>query len=276
MSELALCGLDVGISTTDAVAGWNEDAAVSLPTRGIEDTAAAALRELFARAGGPPAKLVVAATGVGSRRLPARFAGFDIRRVAETTAIARGGIGLAGGAEALVASLGTGTAMVSVRPSEIRHVTPGNGVGGGTLIGLGRALVGTDDLTELARLAARGDRRALDITIGEAVGGPLGVLPEDGTASNFAKYAVGARREDVAAALLNLVAEVVLWTVLLGLQASGHVRAILTGKLLLVEPVRTRIEEIGARLGGLFAVPSRGDVASALGALWALRDGLAE
>jgi type II pantothenate kinase len=166
--------------------------------------------------------------------------------------------------------------MVSVRGSEVTHVTPGNGVGGGTLLGLARALLGTDDLAELAQLATQGDRRRLDITIGEAVGGRLGTLPEDGTAANFAKYARGASRADVAASLLNLVAEVVLWTVLLGLQASGHTRAVLTGKLLLVGPIRRRVEEIGSMLGDRLVVPQRGEVASALGALWSIREGMAE
>jgi hypothetical protein len=159
--EVAFCGLDVGITTTDAVAGWDAQAVVSLPTKEIQDSAEEALRLLFERAGTPPDReIVVAATGVGSRRLPPRVCGLDVRRISEITAIGRGGIGLAGGADALVASLGTGTAMVSVRNGVMRHVTPGNGVG-------------------------------------EAVGGPLGVLPADGTASNFAKYAAGARREDV-------------------------------------------------------------------------------
>jgi type II pantothenate kinase len=275
--EVAFCGLDVGITTTDAVAGWNTQAVVSLPTRGIQDSAENAIRVLLERAGAPADReVVIAATGVGSRRLPQRVCGLDVRRVSEITAIGRGGIGLGGGADALVASLGTGTAMVSVRSGEMRHVTPGNGVGGGTLLGLGRALLGTDDIAELARLAERGDRTRLDITIGEAVGGPLGVLPADGTASNFAKYVSGARREDVAAALLNLVAEVVLWTVLLGLQASGQARAILTGKLLLVAPVRRRIDQIGSLLGGLLVVPPRAEVASAFGALWAIGEGLGE
>jgi len=275
--EVAFCGLDVGITTTDAVAGWDAQAVVSVPTKKIQDSAEEALRLLFERAGTPAGReIIVAATGVGSRRLSPRVCGLDVRRISEITAIGRGGIGLAGGADALVASLGTGTAMVSVRNGEMRHVTPGNGVGGGTLLGLARALLGTDDIGELGRLAARGDRTRLDITIGEAVGGPLGVLPADGTASNFAKYAAGARREDVAAALLNLVAEVVLWTVLLGLQASGQARAILTGKLLLVDPVRRRIDQIGALLGGLLVVPPRAEVASALGALWAIGEGLTE
>ncbi len=273
---IAYCGLDVGITTTDAVAGWDAEPAVSFPTKSPEASAEQALRALLERAGRPSDELVVAATGVGSRRLGDRVCGYPVRRVSEIVAIGRGGMGLAGGDAALVASLGTGTAMVSVRGSEMTHVTPGNGVGGGTLLGLARALLGTDDLQELGRLASEGDRRRLDITIGEVVGGRLGALPADGTAANFAKYASGSAREDVAAALLNLVTEVVLWTVLLGLQASGHSRAVLTGKLLLLGPVRRRVDEIGSMLGDRMVVPTRGDVASALGALWSIREGVTE
>jgi type II pantothenate kinase len=272
--EVAYCGLDVGITTTDAVAGWDQETAISMPTASPQQSAERALSILLERVGAPGRELVVAATGVGSRRLGSRVGGYPVRCVSEVAAIGRGGIGLGGGHEALVASLGTGTAMVSVRGSSMTHVTPGNGVGGGTLLGLGRALLGTDDLDEMSRLASVGDRRRLDITIGEVVGGRLGALPEDGTAANFAKYARGAGREDVAAALLNLVAEVVLWTVLLGLQASGHARAVLTGKLLLVGPVRRRIEEIGSMLGDRLLMPKRGDVASALGALWSTQEGV--
>jgi type II pantothenate kinase len=274
--EIAYCGLDVGMTTTDAVAGWNAELAVSVPTKGPETSAERALGALLERVGAPDGALVLAATGVGSRRLGGHVSGYPVRRVSEIVAIGRGGIGLGGGGAALVASLGTGTAMVSVRGSEMTHVTPGNGVGGGTLLGLARALLGTDDLDELDRLASRGDHRHLDITIGEVVGGRLGALPADGTAANFAKYTRGAAREDVAASLLNLVAEVVLWTVLLGLQASGHARAVLTGKLLLVGPVRRRLEEIGSMLGDRMVMPERGDVASALGALWSIREGTTE
>jgi len=272
--EVAYCGLDVGISTTDAVAEWSDSVSVSLPTRAFQGTGEAALGELLARAGKPPrGELVIAATGAGSHRLPERLGGFSLVRVSEISAIGRGGIGIAGRGDALVASLGTGTAMVSVRGGTRTHVTPGNGVGGGTLLGLSRALLGTDDLEEICRLASAGDRRRLDITIGEAVGGPLGVLPADGTASNFAKYAAGMAREDVAAGVVNLVAEVVLWTILLGLQVASQARAVLIGKLVLLEPVRRRVDEMSVALGGLLEVPPRAAVASALGAMWHLRDG---
>jgi type II pantothenate kinase len=272
--RVAYCGLDIGISTTDVVAEWADGVAVSRTTGAFEASAEAAFSELLERAGPPPAReIVVAATGAGSHRLQQRLCGCSVERVSEIVAIGHGGIGIAGGGDALIASLGTGTAMVSVRDGVMTHVTPGNGVGGGTLLGLSRALLGTDDLAELCRLADAGDRKRLDITIGEAVGGPLGVLPTDGTASNFAKYAAGSKREDVAAALVNLVAEVVLWTVLLGMQVSSQSRAILTGKLVLLAPVRRRIDEMSVALGGVLAAPPRAAIASALGAMGCLRNG---
>jgi type II pantothenate kinase len=273
IGEVAYCGLDLGITTTDVVAEWADDVAVSRTTRAFDATADAAVAELLDRTGPPPngREIVVAATGAGSHRLREQVRGFAVERVSEITAIGHGGIGIAGGGNALVASLGTGTAMVSVRGGVMTHVTPGNGVGGGTLLGLCRALLGTDDLAEVCRLADAGDARRLDITIGEAVGGSLGVLPADGTAANFAKYAAGAAREDVAAALVNLVAEVVLWTILLGMQVAAQSRAVLTGKLALLPPVRRRIDEMSAALGGILIAPPRGSVASALGAMWCVR-----
>ncbi len=268
----SFCGLDVGISTTDAVGSWAPGAAVSLSTESPVESATAAVERLLAS--GPPAgEDVIAATGVGSHRLPARLCGLRLERIPEIEAIGRGGIARSGRSEALVVSFGTGIAMVSVRGGEMRHVVPGTGVGGGCLRGLARALLGTDDLETIAALASRGDRRALDMTIGEVAGGPLGALPEDGTAANFAKFAPETPREDVAAALVNLIAETALWTTLLGLQASGHGMALLTGKLLLVEPFRRRVDEIAERLGGILTVAPDFAVATALGALWSLRSG---
>jgi type II pantothenate kinase len=269
----ALCGLDVGISTTDAVAGWNERVSVSLPTRGAEETARAAVESLLDLAGPPPGGLVIAATGAGSHRLGDRLSGHPVCHVPEVSAIGRGGAGLSHRSEVLVVSLGTGTAMVSVRGREMTHVSPGTGVGGGTLLGLARALLGVSEVSDLAALARRGDRTRLDITIGEAIGGPLGALPERATASNFAKFDGRADRADLAASLANLVAEVVLTVTILGLQAARQGTAIMTGKLLLFEPVRQRVGEASAELGGLFVIPENAAVATALGALWTLADG---
>ncbi len=163
------------------------------PTTSPAESAERAVSLLVERAGLPQDGFVLAATGVGIETARWPRCGYPVRRVSEINAIGRGGIGLGGGSAALVASLGTGTAMVSVRGSEVTHVTPGNGVGGGTLLGLSRALLGTDDLAELAQLASPGRPPTSGaLPSAKRLAGRLGTLPEDGTAANFAKYARGA------------------------------------------------------------------------------------
>jgi activator of 2-hydroxyglutaryl-CoA dehydratase len=66
----------------------------------------------------------------------------------------------------------------------------------------------------------------------------------------------------------------VLWTVLLGMRASAHERAILVGKLVLIEGVRRRIEDVSTALGGALVVPEKAGVAGAFGAAWSIREGL--
>ncbi|MGH7821904.1 MAG: Fumble domain-containing protein [Candidatus Binatia bacterium] len=274
VSSSRFCGIDIGISTTDAVAGWAEERPLSLPTGDPEATAERAIHELLAAVPPPDDRpITIAATGFGSHRIGGELCGLRVRKIPEISAIGRGGTRCAGFADALVVSLGTGTAMVSVRGAEMRHVSPGSGVGGGTLGGFARWLLGHDDLAGLAELALRGDRSRVDLTIGEVVGGPLGGLPAEATASNLGKRSVEVAREDLAAGLANIVSEVVLTVVLLGLQASGHERAILIGKLLLFEPIGRRIGEVAKMLAPLFVIPENGPVATALGALWAAEAG---
>jgi type II pantothenate kinase len=272
VSGVRLCGLDVGISTTDAVGDWAEDRAVSLPTGPPAETATIAIRRLLETTPPPDDRpIVIAATGFGAHRLGDQLAGFPLRKIPELVAIGWGGTRVAGIPEALVVSLGTGTALVSVRDGELRHVSPGTGVGGGTLLGIARSVFGLEDLDALMELVRRGERSRVDLSIGEVAGGPLGALPPDATASNLGKCSPRARREDVAAGLVNLVTEVVLTVTLLGLQASGQGRAILIGKLMLFEPIGKRIADVARILHPVLVLPERGTVATALGAMWAAR-----
>ena len=272
MTARSICGLDLGISVTDAVAGWAPETAVSFATRSESEPADAAIERLLRAAPLVDGELQIAATGVGSLRLPAHFRGAAVSRVDEHVAVGIGGTRLAERREALVVSIGTGTAIVSVRGDEIRPVFPGTGIGGGTLVGLAKALLGSDDLSELARLAAAGDRSRVDITIGEAVGGSLGALPAEATASHFAKYRSDLSQEDVAASLANLVAGGVLAATLLAMQATGQREAIFVGRVASFAPVAERLLEVSAALGDVLVIPPRAETATALGALWRLAD----
>jgi type II pantothenate kinase len=261
--------LDLGISSTDAVVEGDLARRVSLPTGDPTETAEEALRRVLY--GDSTDGIAVAATGVGCRSVGSRIAGLPVWRVPEIEAIGRGGTTVAGTDEALVVSLGTGTALVSVRREGIRHVLPGTGIGGGTLLAFARRIGRFEDIESFLECARRGDRSRVDLLVGAIAGGPLGDLPPGATASNLAGWTAESRPEDVAAALVGLVADVVLTVTLLGLRASGHHRAVLVGRLARLEAVQARIAALPGDLPRRLVVPPEAEVATAFGAIVAAR-----
>ncbi|MBC7841181.1 MAG: Fumble domain-containing protein, partial [Gemmatimonadaceae bacterium] len=142
--------IDFGISNTDAVA--RSDGAIRYWTRqthGAPDHAA--VRDILAAGGVDLDRLPrIAVTGGQHTVLPSRLNGCAVVGVPEVSAIGRGGQALATNGDddpstpTLVVSAGSGTAVVSARGDRYAHIT-GTGVGGGTLLGLGRLLLGTTD-----------------------------------------------------------------------------------------------------------------------------------
>jgi type II pantothenate kinase len=158
------------------------------------------LRLLAATGGG--------AAGLADRLAPAR----SVEVVDEFASWAAGEPLLAGRAGLtlqsphLLVSLGTGTSILRMGPDGAVARVGGTALGGGTLRGLGRLLLGTDDHDRLVALAATGDRRHVDLLVGDLYRpGGIALMP-DLTAANFGK-AHEPRAADVAHALLGLVGE---------------------------------------------------------------------
>ncbi|MCA9510330.1 MAG: hypothetical protein KC560_06460 [Myxococcales bacterium] len=110
----------------------------------------------------------------------------------------------------LMVSLGTGTSVVLVEPASVRRVG-GTALGGGTLLGLGRALLGVSTFGEIAALAARGDRHEVDLVLSDIYAPGAIALPDWATVASFGRLARdGAHavsREDLAAGVVHLVSE---------------------------------------------------------------------
>jgi type II pantothenate kinase len=212
----------------------------------------------------------IGTTGGKHRELPERLNGVPLVKVSEADAVGRGGLRLAGLESALVVSAGTGTAMIAARGKVCTHVT-GSAVGGGTLLGLSRFLLGTADPFEIARLAAKGDPSRVDGTLQDVIGGGIGHLPADATAVNLgrlAKLTALPPREDVAAGLVTLVAQVISVIALNAAKANGLERIVFVGHLVDLEPVCAAVR----RVWGFYGVeqppviPERRGFATALGA----------
>lgn len=111
----------------------------------------------------------------------------------------------------LLVSLGTGCSAMRIGPEGATRVG-GTALGGGTILGLGAALVGTREFSELTTLAAQGDRRKVDLLVGDIAGGANIPLPRELNAASFAKLAradapLMAEKQDLAHAIMGMVGE---------------------------------------------------------------------
>lgn len=108
----------------------------------------------------------------------------------------------------IIASLGTGISYTYVQgDSEGRHVN-GSAFGGGTLLGLCKLLIHTNDFNEILELASKGDSTKLDISIADIIGDDyVGQLTSNVISASFAKAAwleETPKREDIAASLVKM------------------------------------------------------------------------
>lgn len=112
----------------------------------------------------------------------------------------------------LLVSLGTGTSVLMIDGDSTVRIG-GTALGGGTIMGLSAALLGTTDFAEICALAERGDRTEVDLVVRDIYQPGENPLPGDLTASAFAKLAsskAGPRSKDpenLAAAIVGLVGE---------------------------------------------------------------------
>lgn len=261
--------IDFGASNTDVVVDdgdtlrrWN------LPSQGQPDEAR--VREVLAAGALTPSDVAwIAVTGGNRERLPALIDQRPLYKIDEVRAIGRGGLALARVDRGLVTSAGSGTAVVSADPDGARHIT-GSGVGGGTLVGLGRMLLGITDPHELDRLARAGSPTGLNLTIREILGGAIGTLPPDTTAVNFgrvARHPVDATPADTAAALVNMVGQVIAIIAVNAARATQQEHIIIVGHLSDLQSVRETFALVGQFYGATLQVPEFGGYATATGAL---------
>jgi type II pantothenate kinase len=267
--------IDFGASNTDVVArAGGSTRRWTLPADGAPDERH--VRAALAAGDARPSEVdVIAVTGGNRRLLPAALEGRPITPVDEVSAIGRGGLALAGLDAALVVSAGSGTAAVAATRERCWHVS-GTGVGGGTLMGLSRLLLGTVDPAEVDALASAGDPNALNLTIGEIIGGPIGRLPADTTAVNFgraARQAVDGGPADVAAALVNMVGQVIAVIAINAARSQRLDPIVVTGHLTDMPSIRATLAQVGEFYGADIRIPAGGGYATALGALLAAGEG---
>jgi len=267
--------IDFGISNTDAVARvdgvvrrWSR-ATAGLPSHD-------SVREILAAGGVDLAGLEsLAVTGGQHRTLPVLLGATSVVGVPEIAAIGRGGQALAipdgedPSTPILVVSAGSGTAVIAARGDQYVHVT-GSGVGGGSLLGLGRLLLGTTDARAIDAMAWRGDANGADLALRDVVCGPIGALPPDATAVNFGRLArqeTPAHPDDLAAALMTLVGQVIAITAINAARAQQIDRIVVIGHMADMPSFRRVITLVGKYYDTELLQPEHAGFGTALGAM---------
>lgn len=165
----------------------------------------------------------------------------------------------------MVVSMGTGTSIVRCDGGDIRHIG-GIGIGGGTLTGLSRLLLKTDDAHQIASLATRGDISHINLLIGDISAKPLPGLPMDATASLFAAAQANASREDIALGLICMVLQTVGSAAILSALDSGIKDFVLIGNLTLLPQCKEVFPMMEQLYGVHFIIPKYSEYCTAIGA----------
>lgn len=165
----------------------------------------------------------------------------------------------------IVVSMGTGTSLVKCDGENIKHIG-GIGIGGGTLAGLSRIMLKTDDIKQITNLAKDGDVSKINLLIKDISAKPLPGLPMSAVASLFSNAKTNASREDIAKGLIWMVLQCIGSATILSSLESGIKDFVLIGNLSLLPLCREVYPAMEKVYGVRFHVPKYSEFCTAIGA----------
>lgn len=267
-------GIDIGGSTTKIVAIDKNGADIKL------------IEPLFVRAADPITSLYgafgkftvtnelelediskVMVTGVGASCLKTPIYSLPCTHVTEFESIGLGGLYLSGLDKCITVSMGTGTAIVYAQKGKPGEYLGGTGVGGGTLQGLSKLLLGMDDVSHIHELALEGDVHNIDLSVNnisskEAYPG----MSMDITASNFGNVSDLAERGDIAKGVFNMVFETIAMVAIFAARAKDTKDIVLTGNLTAFSLCKETFSNLEKIFGVNFIIPEYSQFATVIGA----------
>ena len=206
-------------------------------------------------------------TGVGASYIKRNLYGIECIRVPEFTCIGRGGLYLSGLEDALIVSMGTGTAIVHAGRDGSTKYLGGTGVGGGTLVGLSKLMCGAESIDHIVEIASTGNLANVDLRIKDmTAAGTAPVMNADMTAANFGNVSDVATKADIAKGISNLVYETVGMVSVFASRSVGVTDIVLTGNLTRLESCTRKFEEFNhLGYGVRFTVPDLSEFSTAIG-----------
>ena len=230
-----IIGIDAGISSTKIIGIENGERIMAPMTVKSSDASTAIYGALGKYLNDNDTTLEsveqVMLTGIGAKDLKSPILGRPTAKVDEFIANGMGARFDSGLNHMIVVSMGTGTSLARVDGDEIRHIG-GIGMGGGSLQGLARLLLGTSNVKEISNMADKGNPAHVNLLIEDICKDELGNLTGDATASLFAKVLQRTPNDnDIAAGLIHMVLETIGSAAVLSQLNGGYKDFVLVGGL---------------------------------------------
>ena len=262
-------GIDIGGSTTKIV-GFNEQKKLIEPmfvTANDQVTSIYGAFGKFTDTNGLELDDIekVMITGVGSSYISKPIYNLECIHTPEFNSIGLGGLYLSGLDEAIIVSLGTGTAIVHAKKGQAPKYLGGTGVGGGTLIGLSSKMLGISHIETIDEIAKSGDLSNIDLRICDISKKDMG-LSSHMTAANFGKISDTATNGDLALGLINMVFETVGMIAYFASKQYGIKDIILTGNLTHISQAQKIVDGLNKMFDMNFVIPPHAQYSTVIGA----------
>ncbi len=208
-------------------------------------------------------------TGAGASHVGDSLYSLECHKVPEFSCIGIGGLYLSGLDEAITVSMGTGTALIHAKntdgKTEIAYLG-GTGVGGGTLIGLTKKILGVDTIEHIESLCEGGDLNNVDLRIRDiSKSGSYPGVNLELTAANFGKLSDIANKHDIALGICNMVAETIAMISVFAARGFNLKNIVLTGNLTTIKPIQKVFRNLDS-FGVNFIIPEGAQFGTVIGA----------
>lgn len=204
-------------------------------------------------------------TGVGSSYVTKPIYNLDCSVVPEFRCIGLGGLYLSRLCDAIVVSMGTGTALVHAKKGEEPVYLGGTGVGGGTIMGLSKKLLGLNNIAHIDEIAKGGNLNNVDLKISDISKKDIG-LSGQMTASNFGNVSDIATKGDFALGLVNMVFETIGMVSVFAARPFNLKDVVLTGNLTQMSQAKGVFDTLNKMFDMNFIIPENAQFATGIGA----------
>lgn len=209
-------------------------------------------------------KIVI--TGINANKINLLKYDVPIIKVKEFDAIGIGGLYLAKKEKAIIASVGTGTAIIKAEKSVFKHLG-GTGVGAGTLKNLCKKIAQVNSFEEIIELSQKGNLSKIDLRIEDLTDEDIKTLPPELTLANFGKLTEEANKADLVVGVINMVFEVIGMMTAFASINDEIKDVVLIGNIASIPTVNNILKKIEKTHNLFFTIPKDPQYAVALGAV---------